>query len=245
MTEKKKSFAVFDIDGTLIRWQLYHAVADTMVKQGIIDKQKYASVIEARNNWKSRRSNDSFNQYEASLVKLIDKTIVGVDYEQFIKLCEDVMLRYKDQVYTFTRDLIAKLKERDYLTFAISASPSELVSLVAAYYKFDDYGASDYEIVHGKFTGAKRILYGPAKLAKLQELVTKHQATMHGSVAVGDTEGDIDMLMKTELPIAFNPSDKLFTHAQERHWQIVVERKNVVYRLEYDHGRYILTPAKS
>lgn len=244
MTDQKRPFAVFDIDGTLIRWQLYHAVADTMVKQGVIDSQQYASVLAARNNWKSRRSSDSFTQYEASLVKLIDKTIVGVDHEQFTKLCEDVMFRYKDQVYTFTRDLIAELKSLNYLTFAISASPAELVRLVAAYYKFDDYGASHYEIVNGKFTGVKSILYGPAKPAKLLELAAKHQASMKGSVAVGDTEGDMDMLMITERPIAFNPSKELYEKAIERHWEIVIERKNVVYRLEYDHGRYILTPAK-
>ena len=36
---QSRPFAVFDIDGTLIRWQLYHAVADDMAKQNIINPQ--------------------------------------------------------------------------------------------------------------------------------------------------------------------------------------------------------------
>ncbi len=28
-------FAVFDIDGTIIRWQLYHALADELAKENI------------------------------------------------------------------------------------------------------------------------------------------------------------------------------------------------------------------
>ena len=34
-------FAVFDIDGTLIRWQLYHAIADELAKSGHIDAETY------------------------------------------------------------------------------------------------------------------------------------------------------------------------------------------------------------
>lgn len=239
---KQRPFAVFDIDGTLIRWQLYHAVADAMVKRGIIDARKYNSVLEARNNWKARINADSFTDYEKSLIALIDTAIIGVDYELFKEVCTDVINRYQNQVYTFTRDLIAELRLNNYLIFAISASPIELVSLVAAYYKLDDFRASIYEVEDGKLTGKSQILNGTAKPQYLTELINKYHASRENSIAVGDSEGDIGMLKMVKRPIAFNPTKKLIKEAQTNGWEIVAERKNVVYQLKYNHGQYILAP---
>ena len=79
----------------------------------------------------------------------------------------------------------------------------------------------------------------------LQELVKKHRATMPGSIAVGDGSSDISMLEMVELPIAFNPEKKLFDYASAKGWKIVIERKNMVYELEKQDGRYILAKTNS
>lgn len=237
-----RPYAVFDIDGTLIRWQLYHAMADTLAKQGTIDKNEYKNVLLARRNWKSRRSSNSFIGYENSLIHLIEKYLPGLDYALFTQACADVVVRYQDQVYTFTRDLIAELRQQNFLTFAISTSPAELVSKVSAHYSFDDFAGSAYEVKQGKMTGNSTLLLGQAKARRLRELVKEYGATSKGSVAVGDTPGDIPMLELAERPIAFNPSLALLKEATKRGWEVVVERKNVVYNLQYNHGSYILTP---
>jgi len=235
-----RPFAVFDIDGTLIRWQLYHAVADDMAKQNIIDPKKYLAVLQARNNWQSRQSSDSFSQYEQSLINLINSSIVGLDYFIFQQICQNIVNRFQDQVYTFTRDLIANLKAQGYLIFAISASPQELVSLVADHYNFDDFGASSYEVIDNRLSGEENLLFGTAKTVYLKKLITKHHATMSGSIGVGDTLGDLQMLNTVERAIAFNPSKELYDQALNNNWEITLERKNVVYRLISKDGQYIL-----
>jgi phosphoserine phosphatase len=48
---------------------------------------------------------------------------------------------------------------------------------------------------------------------------------------VGDSEADIPMLSAVEYPICFNPNSKLFAHAKEQNWTVVVERKDVVYEM--------------
>lgn len=78
------------------------------------------------------------------------------------------------------------------------------------------------------------------KPEKLNELVTKHGASWTDSIAVGDSEGDIPMLSAVERPIAFNPTKMLFDKAKEQGWSIVIERKNMVYRLEPSDGSYLL-----
>lgn len=139
-----KKFAAFDIDGTLIRWQLYHAIADSLVKLGHIDSPTFESIREARMNWKTRTHVEAFKEYEHELVGLYDKALTSITVAQFTEAIEAVFNEYKDQVYTYTRGLIKQCKEESYVLFAISGSQKEIVKLIADYYEFDDYSGSTY-----------------------------------------------------------------------------------------------------
>ncbi len=236
----KRPFAVFDIDGTIIRWQLYHALADELARTGHLDPKEFKKVRQARMLWKKRTHETSFVRYEQTLVALIDKAITGIRVEDLATACHRVMDEYKDQVYTYTRDLIRDLQGRNYLLFAISASQAQIVGLIAGYYGFDDFGGSRYEVEDGYFTGRKELLMSTSKPEFLKQLVAKHDAGWQGSYAIGDSESDIPMLSTVEQPIAFNPTKKLFQHASERGWKIVLERKNMVYELEPRDGVYRL-----
>jgi len=235
-----RKFAVFDLDGTLIRWQLYHAMADEFVKMNILTAKEYESVKTARMNWKNRDNINSFNDYEMTLVKLINSTVQNLKVSDLEKACLNVIEEYKNQVYTYTRNLIKELKSQNYLVFAISASPIQIVKLVANHYGFDDYSGSIYAEKDGILTGKYDLVWSDRKPEILKDLVDKHQATWIDSVAVGDSEGDIPMLSSVEQPIAFNPTQILFTEAKKKGWKIVVERKNMVYRLDPRDGTYIL-----
>lgn len=235
-----RKFAVFDLDGTLIRWQLYHAMADEFVKMNILTAKEYESVKTARMNWKNRDNINSFNDYEMTLVKLINSTVENLKVSDLEAACLNVIEEYKNQVYTYTRDLIKELKSQNYLVFAISASPNQIVKLVANHYGFDDYSGSIYAEKDGILTGKYDLVWSDRKPEILKDLVDKHQATWIDSVAVGDSEGDIPMLSAVEQAIAFNPTQLLFTEAKKQGWKIVVERKNMVYRLDPSDGSYIL-----
>lgn len=237
----KRPFAAFDIDGTVMRWQLYHALVDELVRQGHLDRTKFQKVRRARMTWKQRVNENSFRQYEMALIKLVDETLAGLALQDFEKACQNVMAEYRDQVYTYTRNLIQELKSQNYLLFAISASQVQIVSMFANYYDFDDYGGSEYEVKDGHFTGNKTLLMkNDIKPAFLRDLATKHGASYQGSLAVADSESDIPMLGVVEKPIAFNPTNALFNHALAQGWKIVIERKNVVYKLEPINGTYVL-----
>jgi len=239
-----RPFAVFDIDGTLIRWQLYHALADELARQGKLDAAGFQKVREARMAWKKRSTDDAFSSYENTLVELVDQGIVGITASDLQSACRSVIAEYADQVYTYTRDLIKELRAENYLIFAISASQLEIVQLLAEHYELDDYGGSVYQVDgSGHFTGQKTILKSEAKPKYLEQLVERNHASWTGSVAVGDSESDIPMLTRVEQPIAFNPTKKLYEHAAAHGWPVVVERKNMVYKLEPSDGEYRLNKA--
>lgn len=234
-----RPFAVFDIDGTVIRWQLYHAVSDQLARDNLIDTEAFQKVRRMRMDWKRRTGEDSFQEYEAELIKVIDGALGGMSVAGFTAAVDKVFEEYKEQVYTYTRDLIRQLQADGYLLFAVSGSPDFIVKKMADYYGFDDYAATSFLAESGRFTGAKELSIGK-KPELLAGLVSKHDASSKGSLGVGDSEGDISMLETVERPIAFNPSKKLYKHARQRGWEVILERKNVVYELQPENNKYVL-----
>src|ERR1039457_3673933 len=101
-----RKFAVFDIDGTIIRWQLYHAVVDALAHAGHIDPEQFKAVREARMTWKQRTHETAFSQYERLLVQTYDLAITNITREHFLEAIQAAFDEYKDQTYTYTRDLI-------------------------------------------------------------------------------------------------------------------------------------------
>lgn len=242
---RHKSYAVFDIDGTLVRWQLYHALADLLTDQKLISPQDYQPILELRQEWHNRLSNDAYDRYEQRLIKLLDQVLDGINYDLFLEGCKQVCDQHKDQVYAYTRNLIKELRARDYLVFAISASPVELVANIAGYYGFSDFAGSQRMVVDHKLTKKNSLLFGEAKKTKLIKLINQHQAIQANSIGVGDTIGDSYFLDYVKQPIAFNPSQSLFDYAKQNKWQVVIERKNIIYNLEMNsYGQYILADTK-
>lgn len=234
-----RPFAVFDIDGTIIRWQLYHAIGDELAKQGFIDADHFEKVRAARMNWKRRAGGEGFRAYETELVQAFTSALKDIDAKTLNAVADKVFDEYKDQVYTYSRDLIRDLKEKGYLLFAISGSPSVIVQKLADYYGFDDFAATTFLESEGRLTGEVDLSLG-RKPELLKQLMKKYDTNFIGSIGVGDSEGDIDMLELVEQPIALNPSRQLYEHAKAKNWPIVLERKNMIYRLEAQDGTYIL-----
>lgn len=234
-----RPFAVFDIDGTIIRWQLYHAIIDVLAKQGDISSELYAQVQAARQQWKVRTHEESFTEYEMRLVGYFKNILKGLNVAAYTKASQQVFEAHKDLVYRYTRGLIKELKTQQYILFAVSGSPVEVVKPFAVYYGFDDFAASIYKNDGNRYTGEVVPVVG-RKDEVLQKLMQKHGLDFGGSIGVGDSEGDIAMLNVVENPVAFNPSKKLLAEAKTKGWRIVVERKNVVYELSEQGGVYVL-----
>ncbi len=234
-----KKFAVFDIDGTLIRWQLYHAVVDKLAQKGLLGEQAHTTLRDARMRWKRREHSEAFHAYEIQLIKIYEQALPHLTPEQFDQAVDEVAEEYKTQVYTYTRDLLKALKKDGYILIAISGSHRELVKHIAEQFGFGYWTGTDYERADGRFTG--RVTVGSHdKKTRLQNFVNEHNLSLKGSYAVGDSKSDAPMLELVENPIAFNPDRELFEIAKRHGWPIVVERKNVVYHLVDRGGQYHL-----
>ncbi|MDB5185835.1 MAG: HAD-superfamily subfamily hydrolase [Candidatus Saccharibacteria bacterium] len=234
-----KKFAVFDIDGTLIRWQFFHAIVNELGKSGHITPADYEEIKAARMRWKVREHTESFRAYESTLVHAYLNALTNISETDHDKAVETVYEEYREQMFTYPRNLFKQLKEEGYLLFIVSGSHEAILSKLAEELGFDDYVGAKFTFENGRYTG---VVHTPVhdKGSAVKDLVKKHSLGFEGSMAIGDSESDIAMLELVENPIAFNPSRGLFEHAKEHGWRIVLERKNVVYELEPSDDSYRL-----
>uniref|UniRef100_UPI003222108E SDH family Clp fold serine proteinase n=1 Tax=Acetoanaerobium noterae TaxID=745369 RepID=UPI003222108E len=79
------------------------------------------------------------------VIEEFEKALLHIDTKKFDQLAKEVIEEYKDQTYTYTKNLVTSLKAKGYTLLAISGSHTELVQLLAHYYEFDDFVATVYE----------------------------------------------------------------------------------------------------
>lgn len=226
----QRRFAVFDIDGTLYRWQLYHELVQTLALEGVFSASAYQEIDNKWNQW--RGGELSFDDYERFVVETMLGDLSKVPIHTFEAACDTVVNQSAHKVHHYTKKLLTELKNQGYTIIAITGSQQELIDRFAARHNIDIAVGALYERSDGYFTGTVTRPTIGRKQDILRELVVSHNLTFSGSVAIGDSDGDASLLELVEQPIAFNPSEGLFKRAKQEGWPIVIERKNIAYRLE-------------
>jgi phosphoserine phosphatase len=165
------------------------------------------------------------------VVKTFESHLGGKSEEEVELVGRKAIERYEERTYRYTRDLIKELKPTHRL-IAISFSPKEIVEPYNDnYLHFDKVFSTAHEVVDGLYTGKPNERRYEEKASLLMNYVDEFGLEWENSYGVGDTEGDIELLGMVKHPIAFNPNQRLYTHAKERNWQVIVERKDVIYKL--------------
>lgn len=228
---KMKKVAIFDIDGTIFRSSLLVELTDAFIQEGIFSSKVGKSYAKSHKDWLDRKG--SYDKYIVEVIDAFHENIKGIKHGEFLKIAKKVVAFHKNRIYRYTRDLVRDLKKKGYYLLAISKSPKEIVEEFGKQLGFNKVYGLVYEIDHKKrLTG--EILFWDLisdKAKILKRAIKKENLTLKGSVGVGDTESDIAFLKMVEKPICFNPNKKLFQYAKKAEWKIIVERKDVTYKL--------------
>jgi HAD superfamily hydrolase (TIGR01490 family) len=234
----KKTAAFFDIDGTLYRETLMSELFKKFISHELVAENKWTDEVRpAFMKW-DRRQGD-YDSYMQKIVKIFKETTLGLSKEHVEHIARLVIMQKGDRLYQFTRNEIKRHKSEGNLIIAISGAPIELVREMARKHGFDDYRGSVYETdEHGIYTG-KSFPMGDSesKNKEVDKLVEKYNIDLSKSYAYGDTAGDFLMLSRVGHPYAINPTRELInriTSTQELldKIKIIVERKDVIYRID-------------
>jgi HAD superfamily hydrolase (TIGR01490 family) len=225
-----RKVAIFDIDGTIFRSSLLIELIDALINEGLMPKRTAKEYLQAHTAWLNREG--SYDDYIEAVVRAFMRHINGVPRRDLLRVSKRVVAKSGRHVYRFTRQLIVQLRKKGYFLLAISNSPKMVLDSFCKQWGFDMVYGRIYDTdLTGKMTN--KILHldlitDKAKI--LKRAVEKYQLTLIGSVGVGDSEGDIPFLELVDRPICFNPNKKLYNAAKRRGWQVVVERKDVIYK---------------
>lgn len=226
-----KKVAIFDIDGTIFRSSLLIELVEELIAAGVFEPSVRDTYKKEREAWLDRRGD--YEAYVDATVKAFVKNLKGVEFRQLEWAGKQVVERLGFRTYRYTTDLIKNLRDRGYFLLAISHSPKVVVDQFARRLGFHKVYGMMYELGGSeRFTGAVLDLHLIGNKANIvKRAVEKEGLTLKGSVGVGDTESDIGLLELVEKPIVFNPNKKLHKYAARMGWPVVVERKDVIYKL--------------
>ncbi len=229
----KRKVAFFDIDGTIFRWSLFIEYTEKLVEKNIFPQDALQQAQKKKELWLNREG--SYNDYLTELIKVFDENIKGVLLDDFLDTVREALYGKEKRVYLYTKNLLQDLKGEGYFCVAITRSAKLAADIFAQSYGFDKvYGLMFDFDENGRFSGEilnEDLIFNKGKIVKRVLEKEDLNLTLKDSVAVGDTESDIPMLELVERPVAFNPSRALYEHAKKKGWQIVVERKDVVYHI--------------
>lgn len=227
-----RKIAFFDIDGTIFRSSLLIELINELVEKRIFPKRAGEEIKAKKIAWLDRVG--KYDDYLQKVVEIHLKYIKGCRVEDVRRAVLDVMYFEKDRVYRFTRDLIKKLKKDGYFLAAISGSPIYMVQEFAEYMGFDKAFGQIIGVENKIFTGdiANENFLNKEKTIKEFLGENNIQIDSKNSIAVGDTDNDIPMLKLVGRPIAFNPNRSFAEFAKKAGWEIVVERKDSIYKIK-------------
>jgi len=237
-----KKFAVFDIDGTIARTSLFFQIVDELIAAGHLPAELRAELDDKLETYRRRSHDDAFSEYAQASVNILFDNLVSVKLSDYRRAVDKVVERTSSYVYVYTRELVKSLKQQGYFLIALSGSETYAIEKFTAEYDFDAVLGDVYETAGDTFTGeVQSVIFD--KGTALKKVVAEHKLDYAGSVAIGDSRSDSKMLELVEQPIAFNPERQLFELAKQRGWKIVIERKNMIYKLEPNDGSYVLAQA--
>ncbi len=227
-----KPVAFFDVDGTIFRSSLLIEIVEQLIKEGVFPKEAEEIYEDSYRAWRNREG--SYDDYIYDVIEAFVTHIKGVHYGTLADIGRQVVAVQSKRVYRYTRDLIQELKGQGYTLIAISQSPKTVLDEFCRQYGFDKVYGRIYEIgPQDRFTGVvseEHLIKNKSNIVK--RIFDRHpELSREHSIAVGDTEGDISLLEGVVRPICFNPNQALYTHAKRNGWEIVVERKDVIYKL--------------
>ena len=236
----KKQFAVFNLDGSIVRKNLLEIVTSEMISRGQLDIGPGTQLIDFFNRY---HDSEKITEINKQSIEFMFKNLrKGIDTEVYDKIIELSTKHALADTYLYTRELLQSLKNNNFFLIAVSNSEMKLVGSIAKSLGFDAWIGKYSFVENKKKLDGKYDILKQTNVEVINNLIQKFGLETKASTAVGSTISDLEFLNLVETQIVFNPSQTLFKEARSKGWMVVLERKDMIYGLmkqgdEYEIGR--------
>ena len=229
MQNKGRSFAAFDIDGTLVRGSIGVDFVNWLYERGEFPKD----IKEIINQADDLHSTGQISYIERGKIILTHwaKGFSGMSVEKLRKLCDEHNKTYTN-IFDGSIELVHTLKDHGFVIMSLTRPFEEIILSLDDMHNigFDDVFGTRMEIRDGLYTGKllNEMWDLPAKGLLLESAIAQKDLSPHGSFAFGDTVQDISMLEQAEHPVCLHPTEDLLAEANRRNWAHFISARDVL-----------------
>ncbi|MEH0547521.1 haloacid dehalogenase-like hydrolase [Streptomyces sp. B21-105] len=207
--------AVLDVDGTLIAGTLAGPLPGMLAEAGLVPRDRLARLRRAQTD-----SDAEDVQAAARLHELFAAMLTDVPCRAVSTTMADLWQRQRERLFDFTRPLITALKEAGCVPVLISGGPQEMVAHLAGELGVPLFRGTRLDTADGLYTGRVAATVCGGKDAAAQDLVGEERIDWPGSLAVGNSLGDVSSLSQVGRPVVFEPTPALRLLARHRSWPV-------------------------
>lgn len=217
--------ALFDLDKTLYKKYSLFEIADSAVAKGLVS----GNVQKQLRNTLKQHKDGKLTYNDAANQMLIDwaKALKGMRYDSFYQLAYTYFKEHRKNFYSYVDRVFQSLKN-NYDIYIVTTNTKFAADSIVSIYKLSGSLSTIFEVVDGAFTGK---IFSSLAYTKdiVKPLINKYGK--HGSIAVGDSMNDVEMLDLVEYQFCFQPDESLDKYASKKRWTII-NNKNAYEKIE-------------
>lgn len=210
-----KKLALFDIDGVVYRGHSIFDIIQDQEKKGLITKGTWSKILLEIEKYKSGKKD--YKQAANGMLDAYAISLKDKKYKDVVDHNTNYFTENKDKFFPYFQKLIPQLSET-YEIYFVTTNFQFTAEAIGKIFNIRNYISSIAEVKDGLFTGKVGLSLGGNK-GIVADLIKKYGKS--GSIAVGDSENDADMLDLVEFPIVISPNEKLQAIAKEKGWEVV------------------------
>lgn len=210
--------AVFDLDRTLLAGSSLVALARCMARHRLLSGKHLAAGLAADRVFRRRGAGD--DQVQRLRTAALQQ-VAGMEAAVLGGLVDDVGVELARQMLPAARLLLRRHHDAGDFVVILSASPQELVEVVARQVGAHRAIGTRVECVDGRYTGRVHdpFCYGAGKLERLRSVLGP--GALADAAAYADSMSDLPVLEASREPVAVNPDRRLHRVALERGWPVL------------------------
>jgi HAD superfamily hydrolase (TIGR01490 family) len=228
-------FAVFDIDGTIVKESLGKDLVIWLNKKGMFPNEVLNEIYETKKRYKKKQV--TYAEHQKEIMSAWVKGFKGMKKTELEKLSKKFGENYSN-FFSGSLELVKFFRKKGFYCVVVSGAFEEAIQAIQPKFKFDLIVGTEFESRKGKFTGRiqEKMWHKKVKKRLLKKVIKEKKLDLKNSFCFGDSEQDSHMLELVEFPVALHPNKELNKIAVKNNWKIFFDSKKALVFVQQKLG---------